>query len=466
MIDVVIVGAGPTGLFLACELERLGIAPLVIEALPAPTGLSKALGLGGRALDLLDARGMLDMFTSDIPNAPNRAALFHFGGVPIDTGRLPGAPPRFVNLMQAEIERRLEAYATTRVEIRRGVTVRGITTTDEAAVVECEGETITARFVVGCDGARSIVRKSAAIDFVGTGATQLLRLGDVKLAPDAATASGWEGRRPPIVPLEGGYVRIITKEPIPPGFDRASPLTLDELSESIARAFGARMPIVEARWLSRFTDATRLAAQFRKGRVLIAGDAAHVQLPAGGPGISLGLHDAINLGWKLATELRGHAPTELLGSYHVERHAACARVLRGTRVQGAMMKPTEDSLALREFIRELAADPVVLRKLVDMQLGLDLRYDLGDSDDTIGRFVDPELRLGSTRAVELLRSARGVLALPPDDPRAAAAKRFTNLDIVVAERALLIRPDGIVAWNGDPATFDTTLTRWFAEPAP
>jgi 2-polyprenyl-6-methoxyphenol hydroxylase-like FAD-dependent oxidoreductase len=368
--------------------------------------------------------------------------------------------------MQAEIERRLEAYAVARgprIELWRGRAVTGLEQRDDRVVLEIDGERLEARFVVGCDGARSVVRKRAGIDFIGTGATQLLRLGDVKLAPGHEASSGWGGRRPPLVPLGDGYVRVITKEPVPPGFDRSAPMTLAELRESAARVLGVELPIEEARWLSRFTDATRLAETFRAGRVLLAGDAAHVQLPAGGPGISLGLHDAINLGWKLATELGGGAPAGLLDSYHRERHAACQRVLRGTRVQGAMMLPTPDSLALRDFVAELAADPAILRKLADLQLGLDLRYDLGLAEP-VGRFA-PDVRVGERRAIELLRSARGVLVLRPAD--AALAVRlagFAGVDVAIGDTpsSMLLRPDGIVAWADDPALLDAALARWFA----
>src|SRR5262245_61531649 len=385
MEDVVVIGAGPTGLMLACELRLAGTRALVLERLSAPTGLSKALGLSGRAVDLLDHRGLLPRFRAcEPPNATAFRQLFHFGGIPIDVRRLEGEPPKFVFVLQAVTERLLaERAMELGVEIRRGQELAGLREADECVELitrTARGERrLAARFVVGCDGGGSAVRELAGIPFTGLSPTRLLRLGDVRLGDLASSATAWEGDRPPFPEIDGGYVRVITNEPYPADFDRRVPLTVDELRESVQRTTGRRLRITEARWLSRFTDASRQAERYRKGRVLLAGDAAHVKLPAGGPGLSTGLNDAANLGWNLAAQLHGWAPAALLDSYDTERHAAGQRMLMHTRAQGALIGGSgELTPALRELVGELMRDPHTLRRLVDLLQGNDVRYPMGD----------------------------------------------------------------------------------------
>ncbi|MGK3984156.1 FAD-dependent monooxygenase [Sorangium sp. So ce136] len=506
-VDVVIVGGGPTGVMLACELRLAGARPVVLERLPEPTGLSKALGLGGRAVEILDHRGLLERFRAE-QGALDMSIFRHFGGIPLDLRGLDddrgSAPRRFLAIHQARIEALLEERARElRVEIRRGHELTGLEQDGEGATVVArgpEGETrLRARFVVGCDGGRSAVRKLAGIGFPGLPPSRLLRLADVVL-PEDATEQGHlvlsGGRRVrfglggiAIVPLGAGVFRVVTSEPYPPDFDRGAPMTLDELQASVRQALGEDLPVREVRWLSRFTDASRQADRYRAGRVLLAGDAAHIHLPAGGPGLNTGLQDAVNLGWKLAAEIHGSAPPGLLDTYHAERHPEGKRVIMHTRAQGALMARDERVAALRELLGELLKHEQSLRYVVDMLDAVDVRYDMrgepGESHPLLGRWA-PELRLitreGETRVAELMRRARGVLldltggaalgdvAAPWDD----------RVDTVVARsagptrpaEAMLIRPDGYVAWvagagepdGGDHRRLRRALTTWFGAP--
>jgi hypothetical protein len=258
-------------------------------------------------------------------------------------------------------------------------------------------------------------------------------------------------------------------------------MTLEELRESVHRTTGKDVPMTEARWLSRFTDASRQAEQYRVGRVFLAGDAAHIQLPAGGPGLSTGLADAVNLGWKLAAHIKGWAPPDLLDSYHAERHPAGARVLMHTRAQGALLSPGPHTPALRTLFGELMQDPHILRRIVDLLQGSDVRYAMEDGVDTLpltGAWA-PELTLVTDgrerRLPELMHGARAVLLDLRDDPglRAQAARWRDRVDVISARcsggapaDALLIRPDGYVAWaGGSEAGLERSLRRWFGNPA-
>lgn len=486
MTDVVVVGAGPTGLMLACELRLAGTRVLVLERLPKPTGLSKALGLGGRAVDVLDHRGLLQRFRDhEPPNATSFAHLFHFGGLPIDVRRLDGEPPKFVFVLQAVVERLLaERASELGVEVRRDHDVVGLREDTECVELSVRTarstETLQARFVVGCDGGRSSVRDLAGIPFPGLRPTRLLRLGDVKFGDPSQRPLTWNGGRPPFPEIDGGYFRVITSEPYPPDFDRDAPMAIDELRESVRRTTGAEIPMVEARWLSRFTDASRQAEHYRRGRVLLAGDAAHIQLPAGGPGLSTGLSDAVNLGWKLAATLQGWAPADLLDTYHAERHAAAARMLMHTRAQGALLGGSgEHTPALRELFGELMQDPRTLRRLVDLLQGNDLRYTTSDDADVhpvVGMWA-PDLTLltahGEQRLADLMHSARGMLLDFAGGSLCDQASNWSDRVRLVRAASvspppaegLLIRPDGYVGWAGDAnGALQRSLRRWFGAP--
>ena len=484
--DVVIAGGGPTGLMLACELRLAGVRPVVLERLPEPAGLSKALALVGRSVDALDYRGLLDRFRARAAVAIPGAA--HFALIPLDLSKLDDLGLRGVFIQQAATEEILRGYARELdVQIRVGCELAAVRQDADGVSLEYDGPLgrgrLRAQFLVGCDGAASTVRKQAGIDFPGLPPTVLLRLGDVTLEGDL-TPDQIPDVRVPLIPLGEGFYRVITTEPYPAELDRDTPMTLEELRASIQRVNGRDLPIAGARWVSRFTDSSRQAARYRNGRVLLAGDAAHIHLPAGGPGLNTGLLDAVNLGWKLAAEVRGWAPPGLLDSYHTERHADGERVLLHTRAQGALMSAAADGrvAALREVLRQLLQYEQPLRHLVGLMYGLDIRYDTGtDNPSPIAGQWAPDLVLttpeGSSTVAELLRPARGVLLdLTGDGSLARDGHAWKDrVNIITAHcpappaAALLIRPDGYIAWAASGTAEDgeelrQALTAWFGAP--
>jgi len=484
--DVVIAGAGPTGLMLACELRLAGIHPVVLERLAEPTGLSKALALVGRAVDTLDYRGLLGRFQERAAVAIPHAA--HFALIPLDLTRAGDLGLRGVFIQQAATEEILNSRARDLgVQIQRGCELTALAQDADGVRIEFTGPdgagTLHTRYLVGCDGGASAVRRQAGIDFPGLPPAILLRLGDVTLEP-GVTPADLPGVRVPLVPLGAGFYRVITTEPYPADLDRSSPMTLEELRASIRRVNGRDLPISETRWVSRFTDSSRQAARYRAGRVLVAGDAAHIHLPAGGPGLNTGLQDAVNLGWKLAAEIQGWAPPGLLDSYHRERHAEGERVLLHTRAQGALVGAAADGriAALREILAQLLQYQQPLRHLISLMYGLDTRYDTGAADPhpLAGRWA-PDLALtapaGATSVAELLHSGRGVLLdLTQGGAFACAGDGWRDrIDIRTARcpsppaQALLIRPDGYLAWAAtdaqDTGTLRDTLATWFGTPA-
>jgi 2-polyprenyl-6-methoxyphenol hydroxylase-like FAD-dependent oxidoreductase len=484
--DVVIAGAGPTGLMLACELQLAGVRPVVLERLAEPTGLSKALALVGRSVDALEYRGLLERFRARASVAIPNAA--HFALIPLDLSKLGDLGLRGVFIQQAATEAVLRGYALELgVQIRTGCELTALHQDTDGVDVEFAGPQghgrLRAQFLAGCDGGASTVRKQAGIDFPGLPPAVLLRLGDVTLEGDL-TPDSIPDTRVPLIPLGSGFYRVITTEPYQAGPDRDTPMTLDELRASIRRVNGRDLPISGTRWVSRFTDSSRQAARYRAGRVLLAGDAAHVHLPAGGPGLNTGLQDAVNLGWKLAAEVRGWAPPGLLDSYHTERHADGERVLLHTRAQGALVGAAADGrvAALREVLRQLLQYEQPLRHLVSLMYGLDTRYDTGtDNPHPMAGQWAPDLALtipaGASSVAELLRPARGVLLdLTGNGSPAADAHGWKDrVDIITAHcaappaTALLIRPDGYTAWAASPGTpgnhgLRHALTTWFGAP--
>ena len=484
--DVVIAGAGPTGLMLACELRLAGIRPVVMERLARPTGLSKALALVGRAVDTLDYRGLLGRFQEHaavaIPNA------VHFALIPLDLTKAGDLGLRGVFIQQAATEEVLNSYARELdVQIQRGCELTALAQDADGVRVQFTGPdgdgTLHAQYLVGCDGGASTVRQQAGIDFPGLPPASLLRLGDVTLEAGVVPAD-LPDLRVPLIPLGAGFYRVITREPYPADLDRSAPMTLEELRASIRRVNGRDLPISGTRWVSRFTDASRQAASYRAGRVLLAGDAAHIHLPAGGPGLNTGLQDAVNLGWKLAAQIQGWASPGLLDSYHRERHAEGERVLLHTRAQGALTLAVADGqiAALREVIAELLQYQQPLHHLLSLMYGLDARYDTGTADPhpLAGRWA-PNLVLatadGPTSVAELLQPGHGVLLdLTPDGRFAQAGHDWRDrVDLRTAQcpsppaPALLIRPDGYVAWAAstdaqDISTLRDALAIWFGAP--
>ncbi|MFJ9715329.1 FAD-dependent monooxygenase [Streptomyces sp. NPDC101213] len=495
--DVVVAGAGPTGLMLACELRLAGVDVVVAEQLAERTGESRAGGMHSRTLEVLDQRGVLDRFLAVGEPQP----VGHFSGLYLDFDESESRHPYPLMILQSAIERLLEEWATELgVRVRRSSEVSGVRQDEAGVTVELGGTartapaTLRARYLVGCDGGRSTVRKLAGIDFPGTPATMTAMIGDVEL-PDLPEDYVWVRRSAggdfSAIAFEPGWYRVITSE-YDRVADRDEPPTFEQLRESLVRLAGTDYGMRGPRWVSRFGDAARQADRYREGRVLLAGDAAHIHFPAGGQGLNMGVQDAVNLGWKLASVVRGRAPESLLDSYHAERHPVAERVLHNTRAQAALARPGAQTDALRDVFGSLIVFDDVNRYLRGMLTGLDIRYPVEGRHPLAGRRVpDADLKTpdGATRVHELLHAARPVLLdLRGSAEVAAAAGDWADrVDLVEARSeddhwsvpavgeipapaALLVRPDGHVAWVAAGAAPDTTALRaalatWFG-PAP
>ncbi|WIM94284.1 FAD-dependent monooxygenase [Actinoplanes oblitus] len=360
--DVIIAGAGPTGLMLAGELALGGARVSLRERLTARTGQSKALNLQPRSAEVLAARGLLDDILAQAPVLLPRG---HFAGIPLDYSTLDTPYPYQVGIPQARVEERLTEWAVSLgAEIRYGTAVTAFEQ-DEAGVT-VDGE--RASWLIGCDGARSVVRKQLGVAFEGRDARVCALVADVTLAETGP--SEWELPAPrgdgllTVLPLGDGVFRMLAAGPTQAAAGRDDPIPDSELAEALARD---GLTLTGVRWASRFTDATRQAVRYRSGRVFLAGDAAHIHSPAGGQGLNLGLQDAVNLGWKLAEVIRGESGDELLDTYHAERHPVAARVLQASRAQGVLFLPDEDVVALREVFTEL----IDARALAERVAGLD-----------------------------------------------------------------------------------------------
>ncbi|WP_328843057.1 FAD-dependent monooxygenase [Streptomyces sp. NBC_00258] len=486
--DVVVVGGGPVGLMLAAELRLGGARVVLLERLTEPSGHSRAFRMQARMLDVLDQRGLLGHFMEGNRTWPKA----HFAGLEplLDFGYLRNEHPYALLIPQARTEELLEKHALScGVEIRRGHTVTGIEATP--ATVVCDVSTregtyrIGSSYLVGCDGGRSTVRKLAGIGFSGSQPTVRALLADVELADPGQLPNGVPGTmRTPrgllmAISLQPGVTRVLTTEfaAPEPGAER-TPVTLDELSATVRRITGIDVGMDRPRWLSRFTDTTRLADTYRQGRVLLAGDAAHVHFPIGAQGLNLGLQDAVNLGWKLAGTLVGWAPPGLLDSYGTERRPVAERVLRETRVQLMIMAPDPKVDPLREMFSELLELPEVNSRLAHEMTGLDVRYALPPGryeHDLLGRPCPPLEQAVGDEVRRGLRTGRGVLLLPDGlvEEAAALAADWSHRLCTVRTGdgpGLLLRPDGHVAWadpgDGVPRKdvlleLEDTLRQWF-----
>jgi 2-polyprenyl-6-methoxyphenol hydroxylase-like FAD-dependent oxidoreductase len=503
MDDVLIVGAGPVGLFLACELRLAGVRPLVLERRPEPDLADKAHGLAGQVVALLDHRGLLER--CGVTGAPEPAPGFFFSGMGLPLHTLGVGNPMFLlPVPQRDLERMLaERAAELGVEVRRGWEVCSLAQADDhvdVVVRDPDGvETVVgSRYVVGCDGGHSVVRKQAGIGFPGTRDDDVVDRSalvgpGLRLAPGGRVVVEGLGEIPALFHrTERGVFTVLPHDPQRPLVhtteweDRpagsspgpGAPMTLAEMEDSVERILGVRLPLTPPpegapTLLRRLCGRnTRLAERYRDRRVLLAGDAAHV---SNGPTLNQALQDAANLAWKLAATVAGWAPDGLLDSYGTERHAVGVREGMWTQAETALMAPGGDVTALRAFVGELLERTENLRTVATMMAGADVRYDMGDDDPdpATGWFVPPlELTVdgGGCRAAELLRGARPLLldlgggaGLP-----AAAAPWRDRVDRVAATApdapapALLIRPDGYVAWaGGDPAGLRAALGRWF-----
>ncbi|MFF7038554.1 FAD-dependent monooxygenase [Streptomyces griseus] len=482
--DVLVVGAGPTGMTLAAELRLAGARVTVLERLARRSGESRGLGFTTRTMEILDQRGLLSRF-GDIETS----TVGHFGGLPIDFSLLDGAGQAAKSVPQSETESRLEEWAVELgADIRRGDEVLAVREGGAGVEVDLRGPdgpaTLTAPWLVGCDGGRSTVRGAAGFDFPGTAATMEMFLADVKgveLAP-RMTGQTLSGGMVMVGPLPGGVTRIVVCERGTPPRRRESPPEFAEVAAAWERLTGESIAHAQPVWVSCFGDATRQVTTYRRGRVLLAGDAAHIHLPAGGQGMNTGIQDAMNLGWKLGAVATGRAPESLLDSYHEERHPVGSRLLMNTRAQGLLLLGGPEVRPLREVFGELVRFDEVARHLAAMVSGQEIRYDVGGGrHPLLGRRMPHLELLGAehkTSTTELLRTGRGLLLDLAGNARLRqrAVPWAARVDTVVAEpqdgpavqdlagtTALLIRPDGHVAWAAPGSHHDLpmALERWF-----
>src|SRR5919206_272327 len=400
---VVIAGGGPTGLMLAAELALAGVDVAIVERRARQDLVgSRAGGLQSRTIEVLDQRGIADRFLSQGQVAQVQGFAFNR----LDISDFPTRHNYGLGLWQNHIERILAGWVDDlAVPIYRGREVTGFAQDDTGVDVELsDGPSLRADYLVGCDGGRSLIRKAAGIEFAGWEPTTSHLIAEVEMAEEPA----WGLRRDALGihglgRLEDGRgVRVMVTEP---RLGRTDEPTLRDLSEALVAVYGTDFGIHSPTWISRFTDMARQAASYRKGRVLLAGDASHVHYPAGGQGLNIGVQDAVNLGWKLAQVVNGTSPESLLDTYHAERHPVAAMVLRNTMAQVALLRTDDRTNALRETMSELLSMVEPRRRLAAEMSGLDVHYDLGEGHPLLGRRM-PDLEVatasGSLRVFSLL----------------------------------------------------------------
>ncbi len=485
---VVIAGGGPTGMMLAGELTLAGVDVAIVERRTSAKFVgSRAGGLHARTIEVLDQRGIADRFLAE-GQVMQTAGFAH---VRLDISDFPTRHNYGLALWQKHSERILAGWIEElAIPVYRGREVTGFTQDDTGVdVALSDGQSLLAQYLVGCDGGRSAVRKAASIAFPGWDATVSHMLAEVELAPKPEEEPEW-GMRHDAVGLhslskldDGGLVGVLVTER---ELGRTGEPTLRDLSDGLIAAYGTDYGVHSPVWISRFTDAARQAETYRKGRVLLAGDAAHVHYPAGGQGLNLGVQDAVNLGWKLAQVVKGTSSECLLDTYQAERHPVAALVLQNTLAQVALMRRDDRSQAAWKIVSELLKMNEPRKQYAAMMTGLDIHYDLGGGHPLLGRRM-PDLDLvtatGPLRVFSRLHDARPVL-LNLGEPSGLGitpwADRIQLIDAeyagpwelpvigkVTAPTAVLVRPDGYVAWVGDQTQVGlaAALTNWFGPPA-
>ena len=470
MIDVIVAGGGPTGMWLASELRLQGVQVVVLEKDAEPTKVARATGIHVRTIEVMDQRGLLERF---LPLSTQYPIGGFFAGISKSTPvRLDTTHPYIFGIMQPVTERLLTEHAIELgTEIRRECELVGLSQDDDGVTVElADGTQLRSRYLVGCDGGRSTVRKLLGIDFPGEPARHEWLLGEMEVGVPEETLNEviTEVRKTVkafgAMPLGGGLYRVgVPADGV--AEDRAVPPTLDEIKQQLHVYAGTDFGVHSPRWLSRFGDATRLADSYRTGRVLLAGDAVHVHPPVGGQGLNLGVQDAFNLGWKLAAEINGWAPEGLLDTYQAERRPVAADVLEFTRAQMELMTPEPGPQAVRRLVSELMDFEDVHRYLIEKITAIGVRYDFGEGNELVGRRMrDVELKRG--RLYELMHTGRGVLLDQTGQLSVEGWADRVDHVVDVSEDldvpAALLRPDGHVAWVGeDQQELLAHLSRWF-----